>query len=1232
MRFRRRFRHSPLFLALFVLLAACRPAPAGGVTPIAGSVPAVLGQVVNQVQWRASAAAAFQPAVAGAPLSSGSQLKTLDASQARVDLQAGGMLRLAPNTELTLANLPAVAGDPALRVRLTGGKFWSGLPGGGLIASTPMGVVTIHAIRASLEFVPGRPGDPADDVLIVSCLDGDCTVQTEALRENLGSLEQLVVTGGSQVARFTLSNSALEEFLAQNPESASLPVPTPGTAIAAVTSSPATATQPVLSTPTLLPVATTAAPPPTSPPSLPTVAPGGFLGQHVVQDGETIYCIGRGYGVLPEAIIESNGLTPPFAIKPGEVLAIPAVPWVPSDGPRCAPQFAPLSGGGPAPTAAGPATAVPPTELGGPTPVPGATAGPTFAAPSTWAQPVNLSQSSAASQPALAAASVGNFYAVWWDKFAGSLYAVYRPDSGWSGPIGAPIIAGVMPQIGAVPTPVTNLPAAPHDLRLFAASDRPLYALWLTTDGYLTYSQNPQPASGGTWTSAITLTTGLLAWDAALGPDGSLHLAYLQSGQTSAGVYYQRFPPGAARWEAPIALFPSLYFRTVPPGEAHVSVAAGEAGHVYVGWDDPQLFYSVHSHSVDGGLSWEAPVPVADPNSPGGDLPRRVRLLPVPGGSWLRLWDSSVGCALYQQPLNADAVTWGAPVRVFQRLSGCLGRLQTYPLPNGQLALWANLRAPGASSVVALWDGKRWSEPWLPHIGFVNPATKRPAGLECLQGAIAGEQLVALGCDSRGDVWATVSQVGITQLLPPGASDWSPLQTVSDPEAEAGVPAMASGADGQLHAAWAQSRPNAPGDQPVFYARRADAWTPPAEILRLADSGPSNAPSITVDPRGWLHVVWSGGPTGQVFYSRSFLRDSDQASGWSPPVVLPARQPAGGSPALNLDAAGTLRVAYSIPLNEDRGVYLTDSSDQGQTWSDARLAFNAAGAGWAAVQDTQLAVDAAGNLHLMVVRGSLPPATVPLGIYYLRSTDGGQTWTEPEPVGSGNTGYPRLAATGSGQVHRLWVQPGVEQSVLWHQWSTDGGESWSAATAVSAPRRLEPSLGLASDASGVLYVTGIEAGPRDSAALFYLRWDGARWIAAESLSLGYAADAGSGTASLLLPGGRLAVLARVTSFAASASGLHVLTYTERQVPVVEGAEVTATAVSPTATLPPAQTPATTGAPAVSTPLPTIDAGAASPSPASDAVWLRIGLILAVMFLIVLVALTRLGRGRHEREP
>jgi LysM repeat protein len=67
------------------------------------------------------------------------------------------------------------------------------------------------------------------------------------------------------------------------------------------------------------------------------------LGQHTVLPGETLYCIGRGYGVTPWAIAQANGLAVLARLYVGQVLSIPAVPWTPiPPGPSCAPQF-PLS-------------------------------------------------------------------------------------------------------------------------------------------------------------------------------------------------------------------------------------------------------------------------------------------------------------------------------------------------------------------------------------------------------------------------------------------------------------------------------------------------------------------------------------------------------------------------------------------------------------------------------------------------------------------------------------------------------------------------------------------------------------------------------------------------------------------------------------------------------------------------------------------------------------------------
>jgi LysM repeat protein len=62
------------------------------------------------------------------------------------------------------------------------------------------------------------------------------------------------------------------------------------------------------------------------------------LCNHVVQPGETIWCIARGYGVSPWAITAQNGVVNPNWIEPGTVLSIPNAPATLPAGPTCARQ------------------------------------------------------------------------------------------------------------------------------------------------------------------------------------------------------------------------------------------------------------------------------------------------------------------------------------------------------------------------------------------------------------------------------------------------------------------------------------------------------------------------------------------------------------------------------------------------------------------------------------------------------------------------------------------------------------------------------------------------------------------------------------------------------------------------------------------------------------------------------------------------------------------------------
>lgn len=66
-----------------------------------------------------------------------------------------------------------------------------------------------------------------------------------------------------------------------------------------------------------------------------------ILGYHVVQPSETLFCIGRAYGVDPWAIARQNGIVSPSRIYAGMWLAIPDAYRALPPGPSCVPQFGP---------------------------------------------------------------------------------------------------------------------------------------------------------------------------------------------------------------------------------------------------------------------------------------------------------------------------------------------------------------------------------------------------------------------------------------------------------------------------------------------------------------------------------------------------------------------------------------------------------------------------------------------------------------------------------------------------------------------------------------------------------------------------------------------------------------------------------------------------------------------------------------------------------------------------
>jgi hypothetical protein len=290
---------------------------------------------------------------------------------------------------------------------------------------------------------------------------------------------------------------------------------------------------------------------------------------------------------------------------------------------------------------------------------------------------------------------------------------------------------------------------------------------------------------------------------------------------------------------------------------------------------------------------------------------------------------------------------------------------------------------------------------------------------------LAGSTLSVAGCDGRGDVWTARNAVSLSDLLPSLKPIWSSLETLSESGTAAieGVPAIGADPQGKLYTLWSQADPAGMAGASLYAAVWDGArWSRGAPVLTQKEAGAGRAvqPSLAADAQGRLHVVWNN---GQVVYSWKYARDAGAAQGWATPWPLPSVSTASSWPDIVADPRGeTLHVVYAVPYNEGRGIYYVRSSDGGQTWGKPVAVFDAAAAKWDSADKPRLALDAQMDvLHIVWLR-ALPAESNGQMVYYARSTDGGQTWNAPIKLAEGVVNWPRVAVMGTGRVAVIWDQ------------------------------------------------------------------------------------------------------------------------------------------------------------------------------------------------------------------
>jgi hypothetical protein len=209
-------------------------------------------------------------------------------------------------------------------------------------------------------------------------------------------------------------------------------------------------------------------------------------------------------------------------------------------------------------------------------------------------------------------------------------------------------------------------------------------------------------------------------------------------------------------------------------------------------------------------------------------------------------------------------------------------------------------------------------------------------------------------------------------------------------------------------------------------------------------------------------------------------------------------------PARNLqmrvDAGGVLHILYS--QIEDPGVFYTRSADQGQTWSEPAWLDPDISPGH--VPDSlNFELDQTDGLHAVWFYSAIDQDARPDLVRYAHSLDRGRTWSAPIAMDESVPESGHLLTNAS----PVMAVEGQTVHVVWaagdlpyryHRVSTDAGQTWSAPRQVFGELHGQAFDGLAFDRADRLHFLGQIRYPQ---GIYHATWDQGRWTSPTLLYL-----------------------------------------------------------------------------------------------------------------------------------
>jgi hypothetical protein len=214
-------------------------------------------------------------------------------------------------------------------------------------------------------------------------------------------------------------------------------------------------------------------------------------------------------------------------------------------------------------------------------------------------------------------------------------------------------------------------------------------------------------------------------------------------------------------------------------------------------------------------------------------------------------------------------------------------------------------------------------------------------------------------------------------------------------------------------------------------------WDNLPQTRNLSNSpGEAFGPSLAVSRTGKLliYVTYHDTSTGTT---QAYLIRTKKKTKFRAPANITPHNGGAFSPRIALDSSGAVNIVWGDTKDSAGKVVFVRSTDQGETFTGPLDVSRSSGIAF----DPEIAVDPSDAINV-AWQDTASGTSV---IMFSRSTDGGQTFSQPKRVskGTGRATEAAIASDGQGRLSVVWIDESTGTAEAYYSRSTDNGRTFS---------------------------------------------------------------------------------------------------------------------------------------------------------------------------------------------